>query len=382
MKFIFLHVAFIAFMGLLFAAAEVEADEAKAETGVTESTILIGTSYNKSGPSSERSLEIKRGHELVFAKVNKSGGIHGRKIEVIALDDAYDPKRSIDNAQAMINKEKVFLLFGFFGAANSKAVLPLVQQAGIPFFAPTAAVEALFTPPKKCVFGLRPTYAQEVVPLIRYLLGKNLKEIAVFYQDDSVGQEALVGVQKTLAKSGIKLSISASHDRNSENVDGAVKTIMSKNPQAIVLSAVAKPAVAFIKKARAAGFTGQFVGATTLASAGFIRDAGVDAEGVIISNGYPPGEGNAPLVLRMKDDQKALGFQGTVHVEGYLSASVLVEILKRAGKDLTRDRFCTAVQDMSYFDAGGVKISFSPENHQGLQEPILSIVKGGKFVLL
>ena len=357
--------------------------QAQTVLGVTAEKIRIGVSTNMTGPSSDRAKEILHGSEIVFKKINAAGGIHGRKIEALILDDAYEPARSVQNARKLIESEKVFALFGFFGAPSSKALLPYLKETGIPFVAPGSGVLGLRTPVTASIFNVRLSYAQEIEPLVDHLVKNGIKEIAVLYQADALGQEVLDGVKAAMAKYKLSVKGTASWVRsNDKSVDQAFEIIRKSNPEAVILAVVFQPAAEFVKKAKEASLTWSFVGPTSLATASFLKEVGAGAEGIVVSNSFPPSDSKLQIVADFKADHAAHGRKDPANIEGYLSALVLAEGLKRAGKDLTRASLLKALESMDGVDFGGIKISFSPKSHQGLNSAFMSVAKDGKFVLM
>ncbi len=371
-------------LATFFLTFQAKASPTTSTIGVSDNKILIGSSVNLTGPSSERPKEIMRGSNVVFKKVNAAGGIHGRKIEMIVYDDQYDPLRSLENAKQLVNKDKAFALFGFFGAPNSKAVQPWVAANGIPFIAPGSGLESLRNPVVKNIFNVRLSYAQEVEPVVEELVkNRGVKDISVLYQEDALGQEVLQGVQRVLGRYKLSIKSSAGWTRSTNlPIDAAYETIKKGKPQAVIMGLVFKPAAEFVKKAKADKMEWAFGGPTSLATAGFLQEAGAAAEGTLVSNAFPPVETKFEIIRQMQADAAAVGEKETVNVEGYLSALAMVEALKRAGKNLTRESFIAGFESMGETSLAGMRMSFSSTDHQGLKRAYLSVVKDGKFVLL
>jgi branched-chain amino acid transport system substrate-binding protein len=340
---------------------------ARAENGVTDDKILLGISTNLTGPSFERPREIKRAADLVFKRVNAAGGIHGRKIETIVYDDAYNPAKTVENAKKLADVDKVFALFQFFGAAPSKAALPFVNTSGIPYLFPSSGSTSLRAPLIKNVFNLRLGYAAEASALVTYLIEKRgVKDIGIVYQDDAIGQESKSGVQKALANFHLTLKGDAAYKRETGDVDQAFEQLSKCDIKAVVIAGVAAPAAAFVKKMRAAKLTWIVAGVTSMGGNEFLKEGGAAADGAILSQSFPSMDDSLEVVKNFKADLKAAGETEAVNIEGYVNALSLVEALKAAGRDLTRKSFMSALESQKT-SLGGLAVDFGPNDHDGLR---------------
>lgn len=354
---------------------------AHAEVGVTDDKILIGSSLNISASGSERATEIKRASDLLFSKINATGGIHGRRIEVIALDDKYIPQKTFQNTKQLIENDKVFALFEFFGTPNIKTALPVSTAAGIPFLFPTGGTQDLFRPTKRNVFTIRMSYIEEAQPIVDYLVNvRGFKNIAVAYQDDAAGHETKNGTQKRLAKYGLKTMATASFRTNFESVKKAYDVIAKSKPQAVILGMVFKPSAEFAKMASTDKKDWVIAGPTTMATRGYLKEAGIAANGSVVSASLPYLGRPLDVIEKFKVDLKAANIKEEANVEGYLNALVFVEALRRAGRDLTREKLIEAFESMHNYDVGGFKVTFGPDKHVGVDTTFLTEVRNGDFV--
>lgn len=350
------------------------------EIGISDDKILIGSSLNLSASGAERAAEIKRASDLVFSKINSNGGIHGRRIEVLALDDGYSPPRTFQNTKKLIEEYKVFALFQFFGTPNIKTAIPITTAAHVPFLFPTGGSQDLFRPTRKNVFTIRLSYIEEAEPIVDYLVTKKgIKNIAIAYQDDAAGHETKDGTMRRLAKYNLKPKALGSFRTNVESVKKAYDEIARAKPEAVILGMIFKPAAEFAKLAVADKNKWTFAGPTTLATKGYLKEAGTAADGTIVSASLPYLGRQLDVIERFKSDLRASQITEEANAEGYLNALVLVEALKRAGRDLTRDKLIQALESMKEFDLGGVKITFSPDKHFGVNSTFLSEVRNGEF---
>ncbi len=339
-----------------------------AETGVTTDTIVLGQSCALSGPAQELGSEMRLGAQLYFNQINQAGGVHGRQIKLVTLDDGYEPDRAAVNTRKLINDDKVFALFGYVGTPTSNAALPIFTEAKVPFFGAFTGAESLRTPFNRNIFNVRASYFDETEKIVEQLTSLGSRNIAVFYQNDGYGQAGLAGVERAMAKRNMKIVSTATVERNTVAVDAAVKTLVPKQPDAIVMISAYKSIAAFVKAAKKAGYAGQFQNVSFVGSRALAEELGPDGYGVAISQVVPyPFATNVPVVRDYAQALKAAGSAqpSFTSLEGYIAARVFVEGLKRAGKELTRDKLITALETMNNVDIGGFNVNFTPKSHSG-----------------
>jgi ABC-type branched-subunit amino acid transport system substrate-binding protein len=369
---------------LLFAAALLPGlNSAHAENGLTSKSVLIGQSAELSGQSGLR--EGTAGAEAYFAYVNKRGGVHGRSIRLQSYDDARDPKKTIANTLKLINEDKVFALFGYRSTPTVEAVLPLVTESRVPLIAPLSGAQSIREPFNKLVFHLRASYHAETGKIIEQLATVGVRKIAILYQDDPFGKDGLSGFEKHLRDHRIEPVAKAKYDRKDLNVDEAVKVIGGATPEAVVMACSQKACVDFIKKMKKAGLSPQFFTLSNATSDEFTKSLGNEGRGVVMSQvmPYPWGSG-LPLQkefnLAIAETTPAVPVSYT-SFEGFVAAKLLVEGLRRAGPNPTRQKFMAALESMSSVDLGGLSVGFSPTQHAGSTFVELTMIGGnGKIV--
>jgi len=358
-----------------------------AETGVTNEAIIVGQSASMSGPAAQLGQQMNRGAQLYFNAVNAAGGINGRKIELKVLDDFYEPDAAARNTKTLIEDTKVFALFGYVGTPTSLAALKIANPAGVPFFAPYSGAAALREPFARNVFHVRASYNDETAAIVQQIRTTGLKRIAVVYNDDAYGKAGLDGVQRALklpANQGVLLAAQASVVRNTTDVKGAVGTVLAQKPDAIVVISAYQTVAALVKGAQEQGYAGQFYNVSFVGTKALANTLGKAGGGVIISQVMPyPYSGASPLV---RDYQKLLKSDGITDfdygsIEGYVAARVFVEGLKRAGRDLTREKFIGALESMGNYDVGGFNVNFSPSSHVGSKFVEMTIINSNGQVI-
>jgi ABC-type branched-subunit amino acid transport system substrate-binding protein len=350
------------------------------EPGVSPNEIRIGMSNALTGPAAGLGTQLKAGAEAYLARVNAAGGVHGRRIVLVSKDDGYEPARCAATTEELIEKDKVFALFGYVGTPTSNAAIPLASKAGVPYLFPFTGAESLRNPVNKWVFNVRASYFDETETMVEHLTKDlGIKKIAVFIQDDSFGEAGKAGINRALHRRDMKLAGEARFKRNTLEVDEGVAKMKEIQPEAIVFVGTYKQLAAVVKKARATGIKARFLTVSFIGTSEFIAEAGADGDGVIITQVMPsPADASVPIVKQYQADMKGANLNYT-SLEGYVDAVALVEALKKAGAQPTRAGLLAALESLDV-DMGGFKVAFSPSNHQGSKAVYLTVVRGGKAV--
>ena len=349
--------------------------------GVTADTILIGQSAALSGPAQELGKEMKSGAEAYFDVINKSGGINGRKIKLVSVDDGYEPDKAAANTKKLINDDKVLALFGYVGTPTSNASLPILTEAKVPFIGAFTGAQSLREPFNRYVFNVRGSYFDETEQIVGHLVQQGIKKIAVFYQNDAYGKAGLAGVERAMKKRMLEIAVTATVERNTTDVSTAVAALAKSNTEAIIMISAYKSCAAFIKSMKLAGALQQFWNVSFVGSKALSNELGEDGRGVQISQVVPfPWSDVNPIV---REYQKRIGGReqySFTSLEGYIAAKVLVEGLKRAGKNPTRESLVDGLASMGKVDLGGFTVNYTPTNHNGSSYVDLTIIaRGGTF---
>jgi ABC-type branched-subunit amino acid transport system substrate-binding protein len=339
-------------------------------------------SNGQTGPISELGLMMKDGATVYFNKVNAAGGVQGHKIKLLVYDDVYKAPIVVANTRKLIEQEKVFALFGYIGSGNSAAIVPIVTRTGVPYLFPLTGAEIIRNPVNKYIFNLRASYADEIEVMVERLT-EDLKitKIGIFFQNDAMGDAGRSGVVRALRKRDMKLAGEGTFLHDTVEIDEALEALVKASPEAVVMACTYKPCAAFLKKARAHGFNPKFL----LISSGtlpLIHEAGKDADGLFVTQIVPnPTDSPLPIVKEYLADIKAAGLSpNPVSLESYVDARVLVEALKKTAP-LTREAFISTLESLK-MDAGGLKVTFSPTDHQGLHQVFLTKIENGKVVTI
>lgn len=360
--------------------------------GVSASEIVIGSSLALGGHAGYLGTQTIQGALAYILHINETGGIHGRKIRLINYDDGYDPPKCLFNTQKLIVEDRAFALFCYVGTPTAVRIIPLVTDAGIPLVGMFTGASRLRSPVNRYLFNIRASYYQEIEAAVDLMVNtRHISRIAVFYQYDEFGFDGLRGTELALKKYNLKPIAKGSYIRGTLDLDDGLNAIADSGAEAVVMIGTYNACAGFIAKTRKSNFspllyTVSFVGSEELA-----RLLGDSGEGVIITQVVPPPGTDMPAnslpgVARYSQMLKTYFPESTPNVvglEGFFNAVVLVEGLKRAGKELTREKFISALETITDFDIGIANaLSFSPIDHQGLDKVYFTTIRNGELVLM
>ncbi|MBL0423862.1 ABC transporter substrate-binding protein [Ramlibacter alkalitolerans] len=341
--------------------------------------ILLAQSAPFTGPAAQLGIQFHQGARLVFEQVNAHGGANRRPIELVRLDDGYEPDRCVENTKKLLGDDPL-ALFGYIGTPTSLAALPLATAAKAPFFAPFTGAMGLRQPFNRYAFHLRASYNDETALIVRQLTSLGLNRIAVFWQNDAYGKAGLDGVELALGAQNLKPVAQATVERNSVNVAQAVKTLVAAKPDAVVQISAYKSCAAFIRAARAAGYGGTFYNVSFVGTQALADELGKDGAGVVVSQVMPsPYTTTKAIVREFLEAVKKGGadYQANFSsMEGYLAARVFVEGLKRGPARPTREGLIAGLEAIGSENFGGFNISFSPTDHVASKFVELSMLTG------
>ena len=377
--------------------------------------IVIGMSAAFKGPSAGLGVEMYRGAMAWFNEVNRTGGVHGRKIVLKAYDDGYNPIPAIANTRRLVHDDHAFLLFGYVGTPTTTRVLPLLKHfeaESIYLFCPFTGAEPLRQGPyRRFVFNLRASYRAETKGLIDNLSRVGRKRIAVFYQIDAYGRSGWDGVRRALAGHQRKMTGEATYRRGagfSESMKRQVKLLRQGDPDAVICVGAYAACAAFIRDARDADWDVpianlSFVGSENLLE--LLREHGrgrerdytanlintqvvpsysrSDLPGVTLYRALMPRPGAAALPEGLTDGTYQPQRFSFTSLEGFLGARLVVEVLRKLGPDPKRSDVRKAAESLEQVDLGlGAEVSFTPTRHQAQSEVYYTVVRGRRFVML
>ncbi|WP_291992404.1 ABC transporter substrate-binding protein [Candidatus Accumulibacter sp. ACC003] len=359
-----------------------------ADPGLTDNSILIGMTAPFSGPNGAYGLDMKRVIQAYFRQVNDAGGVHGRSLELRALDDGYETERAVANTSELIKKEKVFALLASYGSSPTTAAMNEVfGDARVPLVGTISGADSLRQSPRenpknRYMFNVRASYANETEAIVNHLVSLGMNNIAVLYQNDGFGKSGLEGVVAALKTHQHAPSVVATVERNSVDVTQAVQQIARLNPQAVIMVTLYKPTAAFVRAMKKADQMPQFMTLSPVGADLLVQELAEQARGIGISQVMPsPWNDTRPLVHAY---QKLLGPQGKPSyygLEAYAMAKVLVDAIRNAGRDLSREKLVGALESMQNHDLGGYRVSYSANDRLGSRFVDLTVIGAGGRIM-
>lgn len=346
--------------------------------------LRIGMPSGITGSVAAGVKENMEGARLYLDAVNARGGVGGQKIELITVDDQFDPKKTVEAARELITRQKVLALFLNRGTPHTQALLPLLAEYKVPLVAPSTGAAALHQPVNPWVFNVRATYQREAAKAIEHLASIGVTRIAVLQTDDSFGADSATGALKGLEKVGQQPLLLEKFPRENPDFAPLAQRVHSQQAQAVMVIGSAGNTANAVKALRAAGSRAQVVTLSNNASDGFIKLLGEHARGVVVTQVFPNERSlSSPLIREALDLAKAKGQDGVspAMMEGFAAAKVLVEGLRRAGSGASPQSLRDALEGIRNFSLGGeLVVSYSAASHTGLDFADLSIIDGsGKF---
>ena len=351
--------------------------------GVTADKIVLGQAAVFSGPAAELGIQMRTGIKAYFDYVNERGGVNGRKLELVTEDDRYEASVAPVASRKLIEQHRVFALLGYVGTPTGTEHVKVVNPAKVPLVGMFTGAEALRVPLSRYVFHVRASYYDETEKIVEQVVSTGGKKIAVFYQNDGYGEAGRKGTEIALAKRGLKIHSTGTVERNTVKVEDAARTIHASQPDAVVMVSAYTSCAEFIRQMRRAGSGAIFYNVSFVGSKALSDALGKDGVGVAISQVVPfPWGREVPVAKEYQQLAKKAGHAdyNFSAMEGFLTAKVMVEGLRRAGKDLNREKFVDAMERMDV-DLGGFYVSYSPKNHAGSKFVDLTIIgRDGKFL--
>src|SRR5688572_13829362 len=355
-----------------------------AENGVFNDKVVLGQAGVFCGPAAQLGIQMRHGIKAYLDHVNAQGGIHGRKIELVTEDDRYETKVAPVASKKLIEEHKVFALLGYVGTPTGVTHLPVVNQAKVPLVGMFTGAEVLRVPFSRYVFHVRASYYDETEKIVEQVISTGGKKIAVFYQNDAYGEAGRKGTELALERRKMKIHSQGTVERNTVAVEAAAKAIHASQPDAVVMVSAYTSIAAFVRTMQKLGSGATFYNVSFVGSAALANALGKDGVGVAISQVVPfPWATGVPVVKEYQQAAKKAGFTdyNFSALEGYLTAKVMVEGLKRTGKNLTREGFIDSMEKMGDVDLGGFFVSYTTKSHTGSKFVDLTIIgRDGKFL--
>ena len=353
--------------------------------------IILGMSTALSGPAQSLGIEMKTGIESYFARINEEGGVFGRRLKFITLDDGYVPEAAIRNMHILIEEEKVLAVLGNVGTPTAAVTIPIATEKKTLLFAPGTGAELVRQrPPNRYVINYRASYTQETAVMVRGLLESGISphEIAIFTQNDSFGDDGYMGIIKSLQAAGYDQGHFLPHgryERNTINVEQGLLTILEApvKPKAIIMVGTYAACAKFIRIMKRVLPDAIYMNVSFVASTALKNALGSEGEGVIITQVVPHFESNLQLTREYLRDIKSYDPEAEpdfISLEGYIVARIFIAGLKKAGPDVDREKIIDAILSIQNLDIGlGTPISYTNDNYQGSQKVWSTVIRDGHF---
>ncbi|MBC7603390.1 MAG: ABC transporter substrate-binding protein [Ramlibacter sp.] len=332
-----------------------------AEEGVTKSSIVIGQSVALSGPGSAIAAPFHQGAKLYFDRVNAGGGINGRKVELVALDDKGNPATTEANTKKLL-EQGVLALFGYYGSPQLTKAYPLIKDTDVILFAPMSAADEFRGANYTNVYSMRPGYAEESAAITRHAETLGARKLAIVHATDGESMSALDSARRTMSSLGANLVSEAA--LTGANAGPTVDKALAAKPESVLVISDATGAAAIIRDVRAKGFRGAVYGFSNTGESLLAEELGAAGAGVVVVRVVPKSENPKAAVVRemIADAQAAkLGKPNVYMVEGYIAARTFAEALRRIPKDPSRARLRKAIEGLDNLNLGGFRVHFADE---------------------
>ncbi len=334
---------------------------AHAQEGVAKTAFVIGQSVVLAGPGSSQGIPFQQGAKLYFDRVNGAGGVNGRSIELVTLDDNGKPATTAANTKKLLD-QGVFCLFGFYGSPQVTAAYPLIKDTDVLLVAPMAAADEFRGAMDSNVYSIRPGYSEEAAAINRHSQTLGARKLAILHGTDGESLAALDSAQRTMTSMGANLV--SDQPLASGNVAVSVDKALAARPDSILVVADASGAATAVRDLRAKGFRGPIYGFSNTGESLLAEELGPSGAGVVVVRVVPKSDNAKLAVVRdLQSDAAAakLGKPNVYMLEGYIAARVLTEALRRITREPTRAKLKKAIESLDDLNLGGFRIHFTDD---------------------
>ncbi len=348
-------------------------------------TWLIGQSAPMSSVQGAVSMETTAGARLYFDQLNEKGGVHGRPIQLMSLDDGQDPKRTAENTQQLIAKGALALTL-YRSTPSIAAALPLAAQAGVAFIGAQTGPTILYEPAQAEVFNTRSRYKDEVTRAVKFFAELGYRRVGALVASDAFGHDVMTGLLPAIADVNAELVAQPTIDNRTADISQQVQVLRKAEPQVVLLVCNAKAAAEFVKAAKHAGSSATFVALSNTSSSSFVKDLGAAARGVVVTQVVPTPYSSRVRVVsdfRQTVQEKGALAPALSHaaLQGYITAKFIHEIIRRAGPGADRELLQQGSLSNGNFDLGDFALRFTPQNRQGSRLAELTVIgSDGRFM--
>lgn len=334
-----------------------------AEPGITSASITIGSSLPLSGILAAAGKEHTAGIQAAFKAVNAAGGIAGRELKLLTVDDGYVPARTGENVKRLIDEQSAFALLSTMGTGNTAAAVPLVEAAGVPLVGPVTGAASLRQPQYRQVFHVRASYRDEITRLLQQMLSWGLQQVAMVYLDNAFGKEVLRDAEAALQQRGVKVAGAYALAADGSNGEALAQQVLDGRPAAVVLGTTGSANTQFLKPFRALSPGTPVAGLSVALVNAELPKLGKATQGVAVTQVLPdPTSERTAVVRRYRAGLQGAGADapvGNSSLEGWINAQVMIEGLRRAGPDLRREKLRTGLSSLRRLDLGDFVLGFA-----------------------
>ncbi len=355
-----------------FATVTTMAGISQADQGIHDKKIVLGSHQPLSGPVALWGVPVTNGMRMAVEEINANGGIHGRKLELIVEDTAYQQNKAAQAGDKLLKRDKVFALVGPLGTPTNMVTMPRALKRGVLNIFPLSAAKEMFEPHHKLKFSNLTPYDDQMRSAVKYFVEKEgVKQIGVLYQDDDFGKNVLLGCEEQAKAMGLPDIIKTNFKRGSKDFSSQIAKLKSGGAELVCLGTIIGETIGSMATARKIGYDTKFV----VSSAGYVPEnitlAKGLTEGLYGTSQTPiPYYEDATSEVKVWMDKYKERFEKPAvlqSIAGYDAMSIFAEALETAGRDLTADKVAEAMEGIKNRPSmfGGATISFSAEDHLG-----------------
>jgi len=364
-------------LGLLLALGASQWAQARNE-GVTADEVRLGASAVLSGPLGAQTAQYGEGSRLLFDAVNAQGGVHGRMIRYTTLDDGFDTARAVENTRRLLETDKVFMIYNSTGTAQTAAVLPLIREHRTLLFGPVTGASVFRESLDPYVFHVRAGYASEASRIVSQLRQQGISRVAVFYQEDGLGKALLADLKKASDEEKLAFLAEIKVDPKQPDFAAAAQATEKAQPQAVIVATAGTTFTSYVKAVQATAARPAYYGFSVASVDVIHRELKDKARGIILAQIMPSlRSATVPVVaeyLSLLKARSPTAQPSASQLEGFVHARLVVEGLRRAGRNLSTESFIKAMEDAGEIAFGRFSVKYSPRSHNGSSYVELAIL--------
>lgn len=354
--------------------------------GVTKDEIVVGTIQDLSGPLAALGTHFRNSLQMRFDEVNAEGGIHGRKIRLVAEDSGYDPKKGVLAAQKLVQRDKVFAAVSNLGSPVMLATMPLFLERKVLHLFPAAAHPSAYEPLHKYKFQNLPSYAIQIEKAAPSLIKQHgYKKVGILYQDDDFGHDVLAGAESALKSLKMPMCGKATYKRGATDFSSQVATLKGGGCDFVILGTVLRETVGVMAEARKTGWDVPMLVQAAGYSAQVPALGGKATEGLYGTPLTPhpyPDPSNAKLNAWIAAYKQKFNTDPNAYTAmGYGQADLFVMAARKAGPNLTADSCAEALETLVREPdfLGSPRFKFSKSDHLGSRATRLAQIRNGRW---